>query len=119
MIEMASWQAKPAIMKGAAPENLTVSGSLYLRGCTGLTALPENLTVSDYLDLRDCTGLQHLRLGTDLRGYEFYAIPAPNGVRVVAGCRNFTLKQALSHWSDNPECLAFVEAARERQGVPA
>ena len=35
----------------ALPDNLTVGGSLDLRG-TGITALPDNLTVGGYLDLR-------------------------------------------------------------------
>ena len=35
----------------ALPDNLTVGGSLHLRG-TGITALPDNLTVGGYLDLR-------------------------------------------------------------------
>ena len=32
-------------------------GSLYLGGCTGLTALPTGLTVSGSLYLKGCTGL--------------------------------------------------------------
>ena len=39
---------------------LTVGGSLYLTGCTGLTSLPEGLTVGDWLDLTGCTGLTSL-----------------------------------------------------------
>ena len=42
------------------PDNLTVGDYLYLQGCTGLTSLPDNLTVGDYLDLRGCTGLTSL-----------------------------------------------------------
>ena len=33
------------------PDGLTVGGDLYLRGCTGLTALPDGLTVGGYLSL--------------------------------------------------------------------
>ena len=40
------------------PDNLQVSGWLYLSGCTGLTALPDNLQVSGWLDLSGCTGLK-------------------------------------------------------------
>ena len=40
---------------------LYYGGSLYLRGCTGLTSLPENgLTVGGWLDLSGCTGLTSL-----------------------------------------------------------
>ena len=54
---MKAEEARTAILNGTAPENLEVSGWLYLTGCTGLTALPENLQVSGSLDLIDCTGL--------------------------------------------------------------
>ena len=54
-------QAKKVILKGATfPDNLQVSGSLDLRGCTGLTALPDNLQVSGSLYLCGCTGLTAL-----------------------------------------------------------
>ena len=43
----------------ALPDNLTVGGYLYLRG-TGITALPDNLTVGGYLDLENCTGITAL-----------------------------------------------------------
>lgn len=38
---------------------VVVGGSLYLGGCTGLTALPEGLTVGGSLYLGRCTGLTH------------------------------------------------------------
>ncbi|MBP1035848.1 hypothetical protein J8631_09780, partial [Serratia fonticola] len=40
------------------PDNLSVGGSLYLRG-TGITSLPDNLSVGGYLDLRG-TGITSL-----------------------------------------------------------
>ena len=43
------------------PDNLTVGGSLYLSGCTGIQALPDNLTVGGSLDLSGCTGIQDKR----------------------------------------------------------
>ena len=43
----------------ALPDNLTVGGSLYLRG-TGITALPDNLTVGGSLDLSG-TGITDTR----------------------------------------------------------
>ena len=51
------------------PEGLTVGGSLYLRGCTWLTSLPEGLTVGDSLDLRGCTGLTSLPEGLTVGGW--------------------------------------------------
>lgn len=45
-----------------AEEMMKMSGgSLYLRGCTGLTSLPENLTVGGWLYLSGCTGLTDKR----------------------------------------------------------
>ena len=58
----------------ALPAGLTVGGSLYLSGCTGLTTLPAGLTVNGSLDLYGCTGLTALPDGLtaggalDLRG---------------------------------------------------
>ena len=36
-------------------------GSLYLSGCTGLSALPDGLTVGGSLNLSGCTGLENIR----------------------------------------------------------
>ena len=57
---MSSDAARKAILRGDAPDNLSVSGALDLSGCTGLTALPDNLSVSGELDLSGCTGLPEL-----------------------------------------------------------
>ena len=75
---------------GVTPDNLTVNWSLYLSH-TGITELPDNLTVNGWLDLRH-TGITPIF--EDARGYEMYF----SGGRVVAGCRNFTPKEALEHW---------------------
>ena len=61
------------------PDNLTVGGSLYLRG-TGITSLPDNLTVGGDLDLRG-TGItslpDNLTVGgdLDLRDTEITSLP--------------------------------------------
>ena len=61
-------------------DNLTVGGSLYLRG-TGITALPDNLTVGGSIDLQDCTGItalpDNLTVGGSLylRGTGITALP--------------------------------------------
>ncbi len=57
------------LMINALPDGLKVGGSLYLRGCTGLTALPEGLKVGGDLDLRGCTGLTALPDGLKVSGY--------------------------------------------------
>ena len=100
----------------ALPDGLSVGGWLNLSGCTGLTALPDGLSVGGSLDLRGCTGLDHYCVGRDARGYAFYGIPMRDGPHVVAGCRNFTAPQALAHWwaggqSNRPDCLALAQKA--------
>jgi hypothetical protein len=134
-IEMTSAEAREALLAGTAPDHLSVSGWLDLRGCTGLTSLPDHLSVRGGLDLSGCTGLTslpdhlsvrgslylfgcpglaHYKIGTDIRGYDFYAIPMADGLHIVAGCRNLRIEKAKRHWARNPECLAFVmEAARD------
>ena len=42
------------------PDNLTVKGGLYLSGCTSLAKLPDNLTVGSDLYLAGCTSLTKL-----------------------------------------------------------
>ena len=47
-------------------------------------------------------------LGTDTRSYDFVAIRHDDGWRIKAGCRWFTLPEAVSHWTmqDNRDALA-------------
>ena len=47
---------------------LTVGRSLYLTGCTGLTALPEGLSVGGSLFLNGCTGLTHVTTHAGVKG---------------------------------------------------
>ena len=52
--------------------------------------------------------------GEDSRGYTFAAVLQDGEWRIRAGCRDFSIDEALEHWgpdgeSDNPECLALVE----------
>jgi hypothetical protein len=53
----------------ALPDNQNVGGGLDLRGCTGLTALPDGLRVGEWLDLRGCTGLTALPDGLSVGGW--------------------------------------------------
>ena len=91
-------------------------GSLRLRGYAH--PLPAGLTsVGGYLDLR---GYAHplpdwiISAGTDRRGYFFAAVRHDRKWRIRAGCRDFSVETALSHWgsggaSDKPDCLVLVE----------
>lgn len=51
----------------------------------------------------------NIELGMDNRGWIFTAIrnrndyPESHCIRVLAGCRNFSLQQAKEHWKDNSE----------------
>ena len=96
-------------------------GSLDLRGYTH--PLPATLTsVGGSLDLE---GYTHplpawiISAGKDGRDYWFAAVRTPDGWRVRAGCRDFTVEKALRYWgsggrSDRPDCLTLVESlARE------
>jgi hypothetical protein len=56
------------MMIDALPDGLTVGGSLYLSGCSGLTALPDGLTVGGWLNLRGCSGLTALPDGLTVGG---------------------------------------------------
>ena len=37
--------------------------------------------------------------GADRRGYRFVAVHAEAGLRIVAGCHSFTLREARRHWT--------------------
>lgn len=56
--------------------------------------------------------------GQESRGYRFVGVPT-DGVRILAGCRWFTVTEAREHWSGNPEALAkasLIEAEASRRG---
>ena len=46
--------------------------------------------------------------GIDFRGYHFRAVLMCEGIQITAGCRCFSLDEALTHWADNPDALARV-----------
>ena len=49
--------------------------------------------------------------GWDSRGYHFRAVLFASGVRITAGCRDFTLSEARAHWTakNNLDALARAE----------
>lgn len=49
-------------------------------------------------------------LGTDRRGYRFVGIHHDDGWRILAGCRWFTVAEAVAHWeaARNEDALARV-----------
>ena len=50
----------------------------------------------------------YIDLGTDPRGHHFRAVRFPHGWQIVAGCRNFTVAEAVTHWTaaGNKDALA-------------
>ena len=45
--------------------------------------------------------------GQDIRGYRFVGYWR-EGLRIVAGCRDYTIEEARAHWAGNAECAAKV-----------
>lgn len=58
--------------------------------------------------LHGCSGPNFVDLGVDGRRYHFRAVRFADGWRITAGCRNFTLAQAVAHWKEkgNKDALA-------------
>ena len=75
------------------PDNLSVGGSLDLRGMA-ITALPDNLSVGGSLHL---SGTAITALYTSNHGYRLDRA----GSSYIAGCRNFTAAEALAHWGSD------------------
>jgi hypothetical protein len=86
-----------------APEATT----LYASGCTALTAID-----APKAKIERSGG--YIYAGNDSRGYIFEGIAIADQWRVIAGCRDFSIADALAHWgpngaSDRPDCLALVK----------
>ena len=52
--------------------------------------------------------------GADSRGYYFTGMRQSDGWRIKAGCRNYSIDEALAHWgpggaSNRPDCYALVK----------
>ncbi len=65
-------------------------------------------------DLRGAKGI--VCAGTDRRGYRFVGVLHADGWRVAAGCRWFTVPEAVAHWTakgnhDALARLAVIQAA--------
>jgi hypothetical protein len=90
-----------------------VAEHIYATGCTALVKLHAPVARSIYAS--GCTSLTGMiHGGMDSRGYHFFGLPLGGEYRIFAGCRNFTLEEALAHWgpggpSDRPNCLALVQ----------
>jgi len=91
---------------------MSVSGNLYLYGCTGLKSLPESLSVSGSLSLYGCTGLKSLPESMSVSGnlylYGCTGLSLKNGLGKV-GCKVYELPPELLANSPNdvPRLLGY------------
>ena len=97
----------------AALPALPAAAVVRVYNCPGRAALPELPAATD-VRVENCPGLAVLNAGADRRGYQFVAVRIRGAYRILAGCRNFSIEEALRHWgrggpSDRPDCFAMVE----------
>ena len=86
---------------------LTVNGRR-----TSLAELIKRPEAATDVWVENCPGLTPG--GKDSRGYQFIGVKIRGQWRIIAGCRNFSLADARSHWGRDglrgrPDCLALVE----------
>ena len=91
---------------------LGVKSGADLRGADlrGAILSEANLRVAD-LRVADLSGARgFICLGWDSRGYHFRGVRWADGWRVSAGCRWFTVPEAVAHWTEaaNADALARV-----------
>lgn len=105
-----------ADLRGACLRGADLRGAhlarAYLRGVNlskaDLTKV--DLTEADLTGADLAAALGYVDLGVDHRGYHFRAVAFPAGWQITAGCRNFTVEEAVQHWkkAKNQDALARV-----------
>lgn len=67
-------------------------------------------------DLRDAVGC--ICAGTDRRGYRFVGVRNDTGWMIAAGCRWFTIPEAIAHWATkgNRDALARIAVIQAHDG---
>ncbi|MDT7261299.1 hypothetical protein [Citrobacter freundii] len=100
----------------ALPDNLTVGGSLYLRG-TSITALPDNLTVGGSLYLRPekITNVSY-RENCGYSSRTIFAMWTGKEFRIAAGCFFGSIEQfeqAVDDKYDGNAAEAYKKAGRD------
>ena len=110
-----------ADLHGADLHNADLHGAnLSYADLSGANLHSANLSYADlsYADLRGANlrgadlsyASGYVDLGRDTRGYHFRAVAFPLGWQITAGCRDFTIDEALAHWREahNEDALARV-----------
>lgn len=89
--------------------------NLHMADLYGADLRRSNLLGADlseaYLPNANLTGaIGVVCAGTDRRGYRFIGVKHEDGWRVAAGCRWFTISEAIEHWTkkDNKDALSRV-----------
>jgi uncharacterized protein YjbI with pentapeptide repeats len=104
-----------AILIGVDLDRASLEGANFSRAdLTGARMVDAAIESAIFVD---CVGL--IDAGTDPRGYRFIGVQQTNGAwRIKAGCRWYTLGQAIEHWQDrgNEDAIERVSliAARSR-----
>lgn len=100
-----------ADLRGADLSDANLSGAnLRWADLSGADLRRADLSEADLseADLREAEGI--VDVGYDPRGYRFIGVSHPEGWRVLAGCRWFTIPEAIAHWTakGNKDALARV-----------
>ena len=111
-----------ANLRGANLRSANLSGAnlsgAYLSGAnlSGADLSGANLSGANLSDAAlsgaNLSGTTSYRCGGwDSRGYHFRAVLFASGVRITAGCRDFTLSEARAHWTakNNLDALGRAE----------
>src|SRR5690606_17976273 len=104
---------KGAYLKGACLKEADLKGAYLERACLKEADLEGACLKGACLEGADFSITILIDGGTDNRGYRFVGVPGET-FRILAGCRWFTLSEAVAHWSSetNTDALARVELIR-------
>ena len=93
-----------ADLRDANLSGANLSGAhLYGAHLSGANLYGANLSYTNLYGA-DLSGVASvIDAGQDVRGYRFVAVRWDDGLRIVAGCRWFTLGEALTHWFTDGE----------------
>ncbi len=100
-----------AYLRGANLSGADLSGAnLSGANLSGANLSKANLSGANLSGANLSGAVGAICLGTDTRGYRFVGIRHADGWRISAGCRWFTVAEAVAHWkkAKNKDALARV-----------